>query len=103
MGADNTVYYPWGDGMTSFKVNAFRAYFKLNNGLVCGEPTGEGGSINAFVLNFGEGETTGILSTTNLTNDTNSDAWYDLSGRRLSSKPTQSGLYLNNGRKVVIK
>ena len=30
-------------------------------------------------------------------------SWYDLSGRKLSGKPTQPGLYINGGRKVVIK
>ena len=29
--------------------------------------------------------------------------WHDLQGRRLSAKPTKSGLYLHNGKKVVIK
>ena len=29
--------------------------------------------------------------------------WYDLSGRRLNAKPTAKGLYIVNGRKVVIK
>lgn len=32
-----------------------------------------------------------------------SDAWYTLQGRRLSAKPTKSGLYLHNGAKVVVK
>ena len=32
-----------------------------------------------------------------------SDAWFTLQGRRLSAKPTKSGLYLHNGKKVVIK
>ena len=31
------------------------------------------------------------------------DEWYSLDGRRLSGKPTKSGLYINNGRKVIIK
>jgi hypothetical protein len=31
------------------------------------------------------------------------DAWYTLDGRRLTGKPTAKGLYINNGRKVVIK
>ncbi len=31
------------------------------------------------------------------------DTWYDLSGRRLSGKPKAKGVYINNGRKVVIK
>lgn len=29
--------------------------------------------------------------------------WYTLDGRRLAGKPTVKGLYINNGRKVVIK
>ena len=30
-------------------------------------------------------------------------SWYDLSGRKLSGKPAKAGLYINNGKKVVIK
>jgi hypothetical protein len=49
-------------------------------------------------------EATGIISTTNFTNSTNSaDAWFSLDGRKLSGKPTRSGVYVNNGRKVVLK
>ena len=32
-----------------------------------------------------------------------SDRWYDLNGRKLSGKPTQKGLYINNGQKEVVK
>jgi hypothetical protein len=32
-----------------------------------------------------------------------SDSWYDLQGRRLSGKPARKGLYLQNGKKVVMK
>ena len=31
------------------------------------------------------------------------DAWYTLDGRKLSGEPTQKGLYINNGKKVIIK
>ena len=31
------------------------------------------------------------------------DAWFDMSGRRLQSKPSKSGLYIHNGKKVFIK
>ena len=31
------------------------------------------------------------------------DAWYDLQGRKLNSKPTQKGVYIYNGCKIVIK
>ena len=29
--------------------------------------------------------------------------WYSLDGRKLSSKPTQKGVYIQNGKKIVIK
>ena len=31
------------------------------------------------------------------------ESWYDLSGRKLGSKPAKAGLYIHNGKKVVIK
>lgn len=38
-----------------------------------------------------------------LTIDHSNGEWHDLSGRKLGSKPTKAGLYIQNGRKVVIK
>ena len=93
LGDENNLYYPQPSGGTNPSIGAFRAYFELTSGA----------SARAFVLNFGEGETTGILSTTNFTNDTNSDAWYDLSGRKLNGKPSRAGVYIKNGKAIVIK
>ena len=33
----------------------------------------------------------------------NNDAWYDLSGRHVSSKSLRPGIYLHNGSKIIIK
>ena len=98
LGADNKLYYPTASG---FKVNACRGYFQLKQGLTAGEPAN---GARAFVLNFGDdSNATGIL-TTNFTNPTNTDnEWYSLDGCRLNGKPTAKGIYINNGRKVVIK
>ena len=30
-------------------------------------------------------------------------SWYSIDGRKLEGKPTQKGLYINTGRKVLIK
>jgi len=52
----------------------------------------------------GEGEgTTGIdnLNVNDNLND-NEATWYDLNGRRLQGKPAQKGIYIKNGRKVVV-
>ena len=32
-----------------------------------------------------------------------SDAWYTIDGRKLDGKPTQRGIYINNGKKTIIK
>ena len=40
------------------------------------------------------------LSTGEVTFDSN--AWYDLSGRKLAEKPTQRGIYINGNKKVVL-
>jgi hypothetical protein len=29
--------------------------------------------------------------------------WYDLNGRKLDGKPTKKGVYIQNGKKVVVK
>ncbi len=51
------------------------------------------------------GETTGIGTINTKTGEMtfDSEAWYTLDGVRLSGKPTKKGLYINNGRKVVIE
>ena len=91
LGSGSTLYYPKPNGDQNPFLNAFRAYFDL-----------DGASAREFVLNFDDGEATGI-KTTNSTNYTNSDAWYDMSGRKLSGKPTKAGLYIHEGKKVSIK
>lgn len=81
-------------------MNAFRAYFRLKNGLTAGVPSA---GVRAFALNFGD-EASGIQSLSTDSKDSKDNgAWYTLDGRRLSSKPTKSGLYVNNGRKVFVK
>ena len=50
----------------------------------------------------GDDGTTGISHLSPLTSDL-SDAWYSLDGRKLNAKPTTKGIYVNNGRKVVIR
>jgi len=33
----------------------------------------------------------------------NGESWFSLDGRRLGGKPAKAGLYIRNGKKVVIK
>ena len=63
-------------------------------------PTGSTPMVRAISIVF-DSETTGI-STTGYTDDTK-DTWYDLNGCKLDATPTKKGIYIVNGKKVVIK
>ena len=52
-------------------------------------------------IDGGEG-TTGIDASLVNSEEVNS-VWYDLNGRRLQGKPSQKGVYIKNGKKVVVK
>lgn len=106
LGTNNTLYYP--DGKATTSINTHRAYFQLGDGLTAGEPADpNASSVRAFNLRFGDDEetqrVTTPLSPRRGVGGEASDAWFTLDGRRLSGKPTKGGLYINNGRKVVVK
>jgi len=91
----NNLYWP----QAGASIKACRAYFQLN-GLTIGDTNNQ---VREFHLNFGDGDTTGI-KTTNFTNYTNkAGVWFTLDGRKLNEKPTTKGIYVNRGRKIVIK
>jgi len=50
----------------------------------------------------GGDDTTAIMEIIQPTANGTGD-WYSLDGRKLSSKPTQKGIYIQNGKKIVIK
>lgn len=47
--------------------------------------------------------TTVGITTASSTNATTNNDWYDLNGRRLQAEPTAKGIYIVNGRKVVVQ
>ena len=86
-------------------MNACRGYFQLKQGLTAGS---QSAGARAFVLNFGDdSNATGIVSaeanSSLFTLHSSLSEWYSLDGCRLNGKPTAKGIYINNGRKVVIK
>ncbi len=83
-------------------VNSFRAYFQLNKGLTLSDPVS---GVRNFVLNISDEGTqaTGIDCTEITETTENADGWYTIDGRKLSEKPTVKGLYIYNGRKVMIQ
>ena len=95
LGAGSTLYYPQPSGGQYPSLNAFRAYFKLADGTQARE----------FKLNFGgDGVTTSIENVQcSMFIVPCEGAWYDIQGRKLDKQPTKAGLYIHNGRKVVVK
>lgn len=72
-------------------LNACRAYFKFANPSAARE----------FVLDFGDSQTTGIMS---VDADSKVDNIYDLGGRKMNNNSRlKKGLYIQNGKKTVIK
>ena len=77
--------------VTSGSIPAGRAY--LVTGVVAGAPQ--------LLFDFGNG-VTGISNMMAETEDADGEGWYTVDGRKLQQKPAQKGLYIKNGRKVVI-
>lgn len=46
---------------------------------------------------------TGITGTPTISNTTKDNAWYTLSGMKLGKKPAESGVYIHQGKKVIIR
>ena len=91
LGGKNTLYYP----TTGAGIGAQRAYFKLGSEAALARLT-------SFNIDFGEGEVTGIIGVREV-REANDNSWYSIDGRKLDGKPTKKGVYINNGRRIVIK
>ena len=93
LGENNTLWYPK-NGAT---IGAQRAYFELT-GITAGEATPV---VRSITLNFGD-EETGVVPMNDVQSQKDNIV-YDLQGRRWSNDQMRKGLYILNGRKVVIK
>ena len=94
LGKGNQLYYP----TANRTMNACRAYFQLK-GLTVADISHE------VKMYFGdeEDDADSLISLTPDPSPGRGEKWYDLNGRQLPGKPSQKGIYINNGRKVVIK
>ena len=95
LGDSNTLYYSTIDR----QIRSCRAYFSVpyikNNA---------GAKARAFALSFDGEETTGISLTPGPSpKGEGSDYWYTIDGRKLSGKPSQRGMYINKGKKILVK
>ena len=97
LGTQNRLFWPSADRT----IKAFRGYFHVDLGTSAG--------VRAFKLNL-DGETaTGVSLIDNgqltMDNYAGADEWYTLytlDGRKLDGKPTQKGIYIHNGKKIIV-
>lgn len=94
IGAGNKLYNP---SELPQNMKGFRAYFYVKN---IGT---ESAKVRAFNLDFGDGETTGIIELRSEEAGANGEGFYDLMGRSIQGQPTQKGVYIKNGKKVIVK
>jgi len=96
--ADDNIYYMTSGNTLKHTakdrtLKSCRAYFDFTESATTGRE---------FVLDFGEGEsTTGIFQMPEETKG--SDAWYTIDGMKLNGEPTKKGVYINNGKQVIVK
>ncbi len=104
LGGANTLFYP----QSGATIGAQRAYFKIGDAALARQLT-------AFNIDFGD-EATGIKEFDGPTSSPSparpegtldpsrrGGGLYRLDGTRVSGKPSARGLYINNGKKVVVK
>jgi len=92
LGSSNNLYAPKDAG---YMMNTCRAYFHLSESF-----TDAGAAARSIVLTFDDEPSTTGISTRHTTV---TSSWTALDGRRLSARPQQRGIYLHEGRKIVIR
>jgi len=98
LASNNTLVYPTVVNDASQEASymkGFRAYFQLKG--AAADPA----SVKSFAINFGD--ETGIISLTPNHSPVSEGSIYMLDGRRVSSQQAQNGVYIVNGKKVIIK
>ena len=109
---DYTNYFLSSNGFSKFSADrqtgAHKSYLQVLTSYLT-EPASTRGVNESPVLNeiivdvaksiISDGETTGI---NRVVQEDGNDTWYNLSGQRISA-PTKKGLYIKNGKKVIVK
>ena len=94
LGANNTLYFP-SEG-SNVTIGSFRGYFE--------KTIHTDAPIRAIKLNFGDEEAASIKTISESSDHSkSSDPYFTLDGLRLLSQPVTPGIYIHNGRKVMIK
>ena len=85
----------------SFK-NSGAATSEVTIPILSGYIVAKGGSQARIIVEEADGSTT-VINAVNADAAANAEGWYTVGGVKLNDAPTQKGIYINNGKKVVIK
>lgn len=86
----------WYPLAAKYALKAHSAYLQLlTNDVFTNEGT------RAISMEFEDGVTTGFIQIA--TGEAEDGDWYGIDGVKFNQKPTQRGVYINNGRKVIVK
>ena len=65
--------------------------------------TGSGLARPTIIVEEADGSTTAISAVTSDGVAVKTEGWYTIDGMKLNAAPTQKGVYINNGKKIVVK
>jgi len=85
IGEANKIYYP----LEGARIGAFHCYIQF----------ADDNPVKQFVLNIDDEEDPTAIAPLRM--EAEDGVWYDLKGSKLSGKPVQKGIYINNGKKVL--
>ena len=89
---------------TAGTITAGKYYLKNPNYQTAASPSTSADPAPARSLAIIKGETTGIIQLINdETTDHLNEGWYTIDGQKLSKKPTRKGLYIQNGKKHIVR
>jgi hypothetical protein len=97
MGNDDKLLIP----TDNKEISPFNAYFLVDIGNGLGRPGDS--SVKKIVMNISDGEYVVRVISIDMPVAIQDGAWHDLQGRKYTSTPTQSGIYIMDGRKIMIK
>lgn len=92
---DKVGFYIYKKNQTDAVLNPYRAYLLHKYGT-----STSGGEVKGIYIS-GFDELTSVQTVEIESTETGN--WYSLQGVQLNSRPTQRGIYLNNGKKVLVK
>ncbi len=96
VGTNDKIHIP----AENYQVDAFNAYFLIDLGNGLGKPGTD--TLQRIVMNIAADDALRVVTIT-VPASLKDGVWYDLMGRRYTETPTQSGIYIMNGKKILIK